>query len=267
MGYLGRRIGKSQDTGNPTADGTGAGILDLFTNGYFQRQGNVFNAPGLPPAPISATGGAISYSGGKTIHTFTALGTFQVNSGSGSVEYLVVAGGGGGGTQHGGGGGGGGFRTSAGFFVSPGPYGITVGGGGAGSPTGPSFSRPNGTNGGDSTFGSIVATGGGGGSLSQVRRMLDLLVDLVVDVLLLVLELLPLEVEDQVLHLQMEFLQQHKEIVAVHILDIMLLLTMVAVVAVVVHLLRENRHLNQQEHLGEQVMVEMEQHLPSLVHQ
>ena len=30
MGYLGRRIGKSQDTGNPTADGTGGGILDLF---------------------------------------------------------------------------------------------------------------------------------------------------------------------------------------------------------------------------------------------
>ena len=42
MGYLGRRIGLSQDQGdsNPGgADGAvGGGILDLFANGYFERQ-------------------------------------------------------------------------------------------------------------------------------------------------------------------------------------------------------------------------------------
>jgi hypothetical protein len=49
MGYLGRRIGKSQDTGNsnPTGSDVGGGLLDLFTNGYFQRQGNIYNAPGV----------------------------------------------------------------------------------------------------------------------------------------------------------------------------------------------------------------------------
>ena len=40
MGYLGRRIGLSQDQGNSNpggADGAvGGGLLDLFSNGYFQ---------------------------------------------------------------------------------------------------------------------------------------------------------------------------------------------------------------------------------------
>ena len=51
MGYLGRRIGKAQDQGdsNPGgADGAvGGGILDLFSNGYFERQGDIYNAPGI----------------------------------------------------------------------------------------------------------------------------------------------------------------------------------------------------------------------------
>ena len=75
---------------------------------------------------LNATGGTITTAAGKTIHTFTSSGTFEVTRGSGNVEYLVVAGGGGGG-----GGGAGGFRTGSGFAVSPGPYSITVGGGGA----------------------------------------------------------------------------------------------------------------------------------------
>ena len=51
MGYLGRRIGLSQDQGdsNPSgADGAvGGGILDLFAHGYFERQGDIYNAPGI----------------------------------------------------------------------------------------------------------------------------------------------------------------------------------------------------------------------------
>ena len=53
MGYLGRRIGKSQDTGNSdpaSRTDVGGGILDLFAAGYFERQGKSYNNPGLPPA-------------------------------------------------------------------------------------------------------------------------------------------------------------------------------------------------------------------------
>ena len=53
MGYLGRRIGLSQDTADRGGGGgsEGGGILDLFSNGYFQREGNITNAPGLPGSP------------------------------------------------------------------------------------------------------------------------------------------------------------------------------------------------------------------------
>ena len=64
MGYLGRRIGLSQDKGDSTpggADGAvGGGILDLFASGYFERQDKIFNAPGQPSQGLTATGGVIS---------------------------------------------------------------------------------------------------------------------------------------------------------------------------------------------------------------
>ena len=40
-------------------------------------------------AGVSATGGTVTYSGGKTIHTFTSSGTFSVTSG-GLINYLIV---------------------------------------------------------------------------------------------------------------------------------------------------------------------------------
>ena len=70
---------------------------------------------------FSATGGTITYAGGKTIHIFTSTGTFSFDaSGSpGTIDYLVVGGGGGGsqlgtgGQTHGAGGGGaGGLRST-----------------------------------------------------------------------------------------------------------------------------------------------------------
>ncbi|MBI3335791.1 MAG: hypothetical protein HY001_04835 [Candidatus Portnoybacteria bacterium] len=108
---------------------------------------------------FSATGGTITTSGGYTIHTFTSSGTFTPN-GAGTVEYLVVGGGGGGGSLSensvgAGGGGAGGFRTATGFAVTAQAYTITVGAGGSGAQT------P--TNGSDSVFGTITATGGGRG--------------------------------------------------------------------------------------------------------
>ena len=126
MGYLGRRIGLSQDNGdsNPGAAGgaVGGGILDLFSNGYFERQGDIFNVPGAPPSALTATGGIISdYTSGSDVyraHVFTSSGTFDVTALSNNIDngdnidYLVVAGGGGGGANLGGGGGAGGLRTS-----------------------------------------------------------------------------------------------------------------------------------------------------------
>jgi hypothetical protein len=163
MGYLGRRIGLSQDTGNssPTASDVGGGILDLFAQGYFQRQGNIYNAPGVAPTSgLTATGGVISdYTepGGDIYraHVFTSSGLFNVTEigdyGS-TVDYLVVAGGGGGGHAHStnatGGGGAGGLRSSHPDTPSPmkgtaypisttNPYTVTVGAGGVALPEAP----------------------------------------------------------------------------------------------------------------------------------
>ena len=88
MGYLGRRIGLSQDSGdsNPGgADGAvGGGILDLFAQGYFQREGNIYNAPGVAPSGLTATGGVISdYTSGSGVfraHIFTSSGALTVTA-------------------------------------------------------------------------------------------------------------------------------------------------------------------------------------------
>ena len=112
---------------------------------------------------IAATGGDSNYTyNGKKIHKYTTTGssTFVVDSGSGIVEYFVVAGGGSGGSDtegDGGGGGAGGVRSGL-LAVSPGPYTVTVGAGGAAKgPTG------GGNVGGNSVFSTITAHGGGGG--------------------------------------------------------------------------------------------------------
>ena len=110
MGYLGRRIGLSQDQGdsNPGAanGAVGGGILDLFESGYFERQDKNYNFPGITPVPagLTATGGVISdYTVGSDVyraHVFTSTGTFEVTELStdypNAIDYLVVAGGGGG---------------------------------------------------------------------------------------------------------------------------------------------------------------------------
>lgn len=106
-----------------------------------------------------ATGGTITYSGGYTIHTFTASGTFTPSV-TGNVEVLIVGGGGGGGA-FGGGGGGGGVIYNSSYAVTTSPITVTVGDGGNGDPTYNSGST--GSKGSDSVFGGITATGGGGG--------------------------------------------------------------------------------------------------------
>ena len=195
MGYLGRRIGKSQDKGDSTpggADGAvGGGILDLFASGYFQRQGNTFNAPGLNSTGLVASGGVISdYTVGSDVfraHVFTSTGSFNVTGTGnlgGTIDYLVVGGGGGGGKE-GGGGGAGGVRSShpdtpspkrgSALSVSAGTnYTVTIGAGGAGVFACPTSGSPAGTDGNGSHFGPgspipINTSGGGGGGSKRTN--------------------------------------------------------------------------------------------------
>ena len=202
MGYLGRRIGLSQDQAdsNPgAADGAvGGGLLDLIAHGYFERQGDIYNDPGAgPPEGLVASGGIISdYTSGSGVyraHVFTSSGIFNVteigNQGA-NIEYLVVAGGGGGGYAQptqvmAGGGGAGGLRTNltghplagAAYAVStsPGSYTVTVGAGGMGAfSASTNWSNVRGASGTNSEFYStpvsypstlrIRSLGGGGGA-------------------------------------------------------------------------------------------------------
>ena len=165
MGYLGRRIGLSQDNGdsNPGAAGgaVGGGILDLFAHGYFERQGDIYNDPAVPPPPPSghtATGGVISdytTSPGDVYraHIFTSSSDFNVtDTGTldDTIDYLVVAGGGGGGSMQNGahdagtGGGGAGYNG-----IGAGTAGTSnTGSGGGGSFAGTAPSGPFAANGG-----------------------------------------------------------------------------------------------------------------------
>lgn len=125
----------------------------------------IFKKPPAITGPVS-TGGIITTQGDDKIHTFRSSGNFQVVSGSGNVEYLVVAGGGSGGpaqgptnTFAGAGGGAGGFKTNAtkDYAVTAGAYTVTIGAGGAATQTTTN-------NGSDSVFDTITSLGGGFGA-------------------------------------------------------------------------------------------------------
>ena len=116
----------------------------------------------------SDTADSVVQDGPYTVWTFTDTtphaGTFTVTRG-GLAEILVVGGGGGGGAGHngnefGGGGGGGGQVIATNLVLAPGTYAIQVGAGGAHSST---SSRSIGSSGKASSFGDIVAAGGGAG--------------------------------------------------------------------------------------------------------
>jgi len=121
---------------------------------------------------ISATGGTVTTisDGGISykLHSFTTAGASSfVVSGAGTVEVLVVGGGGGGAGAFAGGGGAGGVVYSASYPVSGGTYAVTVGNGGAGGYAWyNTTAHPNGmggVTGEDSSFGPLIAKGGGGG--------------------------------------------------------------------------------------------------------
>lgn len=131
------------------------GFWNLFDQFFFRAKNE------WATIPISATGGAINLGpNGYTYHIFSSPGSFTVNSGSGTIEVLIVAGGGGGGGgYYSGGAGGGGVLYGTNIAIGPGPYPVVVGSGGAGSP-GLSGSS---TAGGNSSFNSVTALGGGKG--------------------------------------------------------------------------------------------------------
>ena len=153
-------VGSSAERPSSPANGmmrvnTTTGKLEYYYNSMWTSIGGV-----------AATGGTINDSvSGYRIHTFTAGGTFTVTSG-GNVEVLVVAGGGGGGSWYGGGGGAGGLIYAPASFVASGSYPVVVGSGGAGRPAtiaGSNATDSFGSKGGNSSFNSLIALGGGGG--------------------------------------------------------------------------------------------------------
>jgi len=126
---------------------------------------------------MSATGGTTATISGYKIHAFTSSGTFTVLSRGGGVDYLVVAGGGGGGfacrgvaggggggeSGEGGGGGAGGMMTGTIPSLAPNTYNIIVGTGGLGGRGSGISSARVPTNGNNSSFNGLVASGGGVG--------------------------------------------------------------------------------------------------------
>ena len=109
-----------------------------------------------------ASGGSISFYGGKTIHTFTSTGTFTApGSFSETLEYVIIGGGGAGGGRdyRGGGGGAGAVRHGTTPVSGPSSTAVQVGAGGAWSA--PTAEGPSG-NGTSSYFGTPITSPGGG---------------------------------------------------------------------------------------------------------
>ena len=97
----------------------------------FGRTGTSGGTLPPPPAPLSVTGGNVSFPyGGKTVHIWTSPGPFVVSGGPAPVEYFIVAGGGSGGADMGGGGGGGGVLEGTTNISGPFSASVTIGSGG-----------------------------------------------------------------------------------------------------------------------------------------
>ncbi len=119
------------------------------TSGYTLSDGECIKDP-------ACSGGTITSVSGGVVHTFKSSGTLSCPEDV-SVQYLIVAGGGGSG-GFGGGGGAGGLLSGT-TTISSGDYTITVGAGGSGE----TANNVGGTNGGNSSFNSLTAIGGGYG--------------------------------------------------------------------------------------------------------
>lgn len=158
-------------------DGSEPTISDLLNNRQAKLESATVTVEGaaLKQQKVVATGGIITTVGEYKVHRFNDTGTFTLSSlrsGSIEVEYLIVAGGGGGGMDMGGGGGGGGVLAGT-TILTPTSYTVTIGAGGVGAPAGSTNGQPGGhqftisaTNGGNSSFNGLTASGGGFGASS-----------------------------------------------------------------------------------------------------
>ena len=173
------KIGSQNENAKLSTEGQSVTLVFVdSTQGWINTMDSTSNVRGV--SFICASGGTETTSGDYKIHTFNSSATFTVNSiGSGDVgrqvSYVVAAGGGGGGSWAGGGGGAGGFRegkqtcgaytaspiATTGLAVTAAGFPITVGAGGATSPSYPA--RACNTNGANSVFSTITSSGGGRG--------------------------------------------------------------------------------------------------------
>jgi fibronectin-binding autotransporter adhesin len=148
----------------------GGGTFNVVQSTYSGTNSNTLVLNGgtmMITGPYNAgTGGAITFSGGNVIQTFTATGISSLTLPMAeTAQVLVVGGGGGGGAgsdRTGGGGGGGGVLYSS-LSLAASTYSLTVGAGGAGAVSGGAGAG----NGGNSVFGTMTARGGGFGADSN----------------------------------------------------------------------------------------------------
>jgi fumarate reductase subunit D len=141
-------------------------VSAVNANGQGTASNTVTTTPTATPSVCSIGGGTPTSSGLYTIRTFTSSGTLSVSGSCNDIEILVVAGGGGGGgSPLAGGGGAGGLVYNASFAITAQDYSVTVGAGGAGGTgmTTDPWTGVVGSQGGNSVFSTLTATGGGGG--------------------------------------------------------------------------------------------------------
>ncbi|MEC8860421.1 MAG: DUF6701 domain-containing protein [Pseudomonadota bacterium] len=146
-GAMGISLVFAQTPGPLSVSGTGGNVQQVST-------------------PILGTGGNSTYTqGAYRVHVFTSNGTFTPPQGLTQLDVLIVGGGGGGGSTYGGGGGAGGLRWETNVTVNQPSYSVVVGAGGAGGAGISSTNDPsgNGQAGQNSSFGTLIAQGGGYG--------------------------------------------------------------------------------------------------------
>ena len=142
---------------------------------FFSRSGRDAVNPVPPPAPpvFEATGGTKITSGNDTYHVFLHTGSpqsFTVQNAPGSLtaKVLVVGGGASGGFSAdgiSGGGGAGGVQYYTSYPITDGTTTVVVGNKGANPGSGPTYTPDPAINDGeDTTFGSAIGYGGGGGA-------------------------------------------------------------------------------------------------------
>ncbi len=137
------------------------------TKGWINTQNAEDTEFGETAAYVAASGGNSTCTiGDFKYHKFTSPGTFTISAtgnakGSNTVQSLVVAGGGGGTYNGGGGGGAGGLRNLGTLPIEAIGYPITVGAGGTGGSSNCS------TDGGTSSFSTVVSAGGGAGGTAS----------------------------------------------------------------------------------------------------